>query len=117
MTRSLANLWPMPRRSEAYGTPRQWLVRGSWPNGTFREDTPEVVAYAVQLAITLEAALEGLNKSAVASSASLTRTTLYDMLAGNAWADMVSIARLEEALQTDLWPTRPPRLNREAGSK
>ena len=102
----------MPNRSAAYGTPRQWLVHGSWPTGVFRADTPEVVAYAVQLAITLDAALEGLNKSAVASSANLARNTLYDLLSGNSWADMISIARLEEVLQTELWPANPPRLRR-----
>jgi DNA-binding phage protein len=97
----------VPRRSSAYGAPREWLREGSWPDGTFSADTPEPVAHAVAIAVALDAALRGRNKSEVATGAGIERSTLYDILSGNAWPDTLTLAKLESHLGVTLWPDSP----------
>lgn len=89
------------------------MVEGSWPTGRFDPEAPDAVAHAVAVAVALEAALTGRNKSEVAELADIRRSTLYDLLAGNTWADMVTLAKLETCLETALWPREPsPQLRR-----
>ncbi|WP_182111679.1 helix-turn-helix transcriptional regulator [Actinotalea sp. JY-7876] len=97
----------MPRRSNSYRTPREWLADGEWPEGTFEPDSPTAVAYAVEIARRLERSLGTRSKAALAREANLERSTLYDVLAGRSWPDAVTIAQLEQALQTRLWPDHP----------
>lgn len=97
----------MPRRSQEYRTPREWLADGEWPEGTFVEDAPTAVAYAVAISRTLQERLEGRSKAELARRAGIERTTLYDVLSGRSWPDAVTLAKLEEALQTRLWPDHP----------
>ena len=97
----------MPRRSRSYRTPREWLDDGQWPDGPFAQDAPTAVAYAVEISRRLEASLQGQPKAALARQADIERTTLYDMLAGRTWPDAVTLAKLEEALGTRLWPEHP----------
>lgn len=104
----------MPRRSVDYKTPKHWVVSGTWPDAVFRDDTPDIVAYAAELARRLEKALAGKSKTTVAAEAALTRPTIYDILAGNSWSDMITIARLESVLGAELWPASPPPLRRES---
>ncbi|MEZ0579296.1 hypothetical protein [Nocardioides sp. MH1] len=92
--------------------PCRWLASGTWPDGEFQQDSPDAVAYAVEIARALEAALEGKNKSAVASHARIERTVLYRILQGTSWPDTLSIAKLELALDTSLWPANAPVLRR-----
>ncbi|GAA3221215.1 helix-turn-helix domain-containing protein [Oerskovia jenensis] len=97
----------MPRRSQEYRTPRDWLAEGDWPEGTFTADAPTAVAYAVEIARRLGCSLEGQTKTSLARQAGLERTTIYDLLAGRTWPDAVTLAKLEEALETRLWPDHP----------
>lgn len=101
------------RRSFGSRAPREWIVEGTWPTGTFDAEAPDAVAHAVAVALALESALAGRNKSEVAEAADIRRSTLYDLLAGNTWADMATLAKLETSLQTGLWPREPaPELRR-----
>lgn len=101
------------RRTFGSRSPREWLIEGSWPDGEFDPEAPEVLAHAVAVSVALAAALEGRNKSEVAADADIRRSTLYDILAGNTWADMVTLAKLEGCLGTGLWPREPaPELKR-----
>ncbi|HEY0119223.1 MAG TPA: helix-turn-helix transcriptional regulator [Cellulomonas sp.] len=97
----------MARRSRGYRVPREWLAEGEWPGGSFVEDAPTAVAYAVEISKRLESQLEGLSKAELARRAGIERTTLYDVLSGRTWPDAVTLAKLEEALQTKLWPDHP----------
>ena len=106
----------MPRRSDRDGAPREWLVEGEWPDGEFREDTPDTVAYAVEIAQALDRALRGKSKSTVASDAQVQRTVVYRILDGASWPDTLSIAKLELTLDANLWPRRRPRLRRRSAS-
>lgn len=97
----------MPRRSGSYRTPREWLERGTWPDGTFAEDAPTAVAYAVEIARRLESSMGSRSKSALARDANLERSTVYDVLAGRSWPDAITIAQLEQALDARIWPDHP----------
>lgn len=103
----------MPRKN-SFKVPREWVVSGEWPSGSFDPETPDAVAHAVAVATALESALEGRNKSAVAAAAEIERSTLYDILAGKSWADMLTLAKLEAHLDATLWPREPaPKLKRQ----
>lgn len=97
----------MPRRSQQYRTPREWLADGEWPGGTFVEEAPTAVAYAVAISRSLEECLKGRSKAELARLAGIERTTLYDVLSGRTWPDAVTLAKLEQALDTRLWPDHP----------
>lgn len=102
----------MPRRSSSYRTPHEWLVEGEWPTGVFDSETPEVVAYAVEIAKLLAVAVKGQNKSKIAAEAEVDRATLYALLSGSTWADMITLGKLEAVLGQRLWPDRPAELRR-----
>lgn len=97
----------MPRRSSSYRTPREWLEEGTWPEGKFAADSPTAVAYAVEIARRLERSMGERSKAGLAREANLERSTLYDVLSGRSWPDAVTIAQLEQVLQTRLWPDHP----------
>ena len=78
----------------------------------FAPDAPDVVAYAVHVARVLAAAISDRNKSQVALDAGIDRSTLYDILAGRTWTDLITLAALERALGVPLWPSDPPALER-----
>ncbi len=108
----------MPRRSSSYRTPREWIDDGAWPEGPFSQDSPTAVAYAVEIARRLEASMGERSRTAVAREANIERSTLYDLLAGRSWPDAITIAQLEQALHSRLWPEHPvpPLANVEAPS-
>ena len=107
-----ATLSRVPRRSRAYQVPRDWVVEGSWPTGRFSPEAPEIVAYAVEVASRLRAAIAGMNKTKLSQRAEIKRSTLYDVLAGTSWVDTVTLAKLETTLGVRLWPEEPPVLSR-----
>lgn len=97
----------MPRRSQLYGVPRDWVARGGWPNGTFYADTPPEVAYAAAISRSLAEAVAGRNKTQLAADMQLERSTIYDLLGGRSWADTVTLAKLERHFGVHLWDHSP----------
>jgi hypothetical protein len=103
--------WPVPRRSRSYLTPAAWVADGgAWPDGPFSAEAPAVVAYAVHWARTLDAALEGVNRSRLCETIEIRRDTLYDLLNGGTWGDTITLMKLERELGITLWPPEPPSL-------
>lgn len=94
-------------RQPGYRVPCDWLAEGDWPTGEFERDAPEDVAVAVAIAKALQVALEGRNKTRIATAAGIERSTLYDILAGRSWPDMISLSKLERELDQGLWPQHP----------
>lgn len=70
-------------------------------------NAPPAVAYAVAISRRLEEGLGSRSKAGVAREANLERSTLYDLLAGRTWPDAITIAQLEQVLETRLWPDHP----------
>lgn len=97
----------MTRRSGALAGrhPASFLVAGEWPDGRLARDAPVAARYVRTISIRLRDALADANLADVAARSHLARSTIYDLLAGTTWPDVVSLAQLEEALGTRLWPT------------
>lgn len=97
----------MPNRGSRVlkGGPSGYLrASATWPNGALRKDAPVAAYWAAEISRRLSAALAGRSKKAVAESVGMARTTLYDVLSGETWPDLVTIAALEEELDVELWP-------------
>ncbi len=88
--------------------PAEWLAAGGpWPQGRLVSGAPPEAHVAKSIAVALQIALEGQSRRAVAADADLAHTTVYDLLAGKTYGDVITVARLEDALNRRLWPSRP----------
>lgn len=76
------------------------LVDG-WPN---EASVDPAVETARRLAINLRDALGGTSVRTVAAASHLNYTTIYAVLNGTTWPDLMTVARLEAGLDVDLWP-------------
>lgn len=97
----------MPNRGSRTrnGGPAAYLrASGRWPNGPLRKDSPTAAYWAAEISRRLATALAGRSKTSVAEQVGMARSTLYDVLSGETWPDLVTIAALEEALEVELWP-------------
>lgn len=74
-----------------------------WPNAACEDPTADV---ARRLALRLRAALDGRSLRAAKAATGVDHTTIRDILNGQVWPDLATIARLEAGLGTDLWPGR-----------
>lgn len=102
----VATLGCVTRRRLASGAPRDW-VDGDWPAGEPLPGAPRALAHARLISVRLTYALAGRNVSAVAEEADLARSTIYDLVGGRTWGDIVSLGKLEEALGVTLLPELP----------
>ena len=72
-----------------------------------RPDVPSTVSAegARQLALNLRSAIADRSLRAAASACELTHVTLASILDGRSWHDLEMIEKLEDGLDTTLWPT------------
>ena len=92
----------MSPRHRELGPPVAYVEAGDWPAA--RLAGPRVVLYAQGFAFRLEEAINHRPVREVARLADISHSTLLAVLGGERWPDMVTIAKLEEALDADLWP-------------
>ena len=92
----------MPRRRGIAGPPRFYAT--AWPDGEV--DGPVVAQVARAFVLKLRVAMGDRGVRDVARAADLDHTTLMAILAGEAWPDLATIAKLEATLEADLWPGR-----------
>lgn len=76
------------------------LVAG-WPDEVAVDP---VVETARRLALNLRGALTGTSVRDAARAAEVNYTTVYAILNGTTWPDLMTLARLEAGLDADLWP-------------
>lgn len=88
-------------------SPRAALAEGNWPDGPLRPDAPVAAVYAQALSRRLRDVTEGLSLRAVAERTGVDHTTVRDVLRGDVWPDLATIARLETGLGETLWPAVP----------
>lgn len=93
----------MTRRRSRVGPPRDY-VDGEWPSGRPIPGAPKAFGHARAIAIRLAGALEGLSVSDVARRADLARSTVYDLVGGRTWPDLISLGKLEDVLDIELLP-------------
>ena len=98
----------MTRRRSAVGPPRDY-VDGTWPEGAAVPGAPRALEHARMISLRLAAALEGRSVTDVAEQADLARSTIYDLVGGKTWPDLISLGKLETALDIELLPPMPAR--------
>lgn len=111
----------MPNRGSKVDAPKEYtsyLINPAdkkskvyrWPDGPFKPETPPAVFYAVEIAARLRAAIDesGQTVTAIAEALSVSRSTLYDILGGETWADSFTLAAAEAYLGVRLWPEHVP---------
>lgn len=79
---------------------------GSWPDGPFRADAP---AYATRIAVLArrlidEATERGWSQRALAEQTGVNLNTINYIYLGRVIPDTATLATLEAALDTTLWP-------------
>jgi hypothetical protein len=100
------------QRRNLSGVPKDLLARGgSWPDnpvvdGEIGAGVASAVAASAAIAKRLERALRGRNIAAIARDANVARSTIYDILAGKTWPDIVTIFKLQDTLGIRLWGLR-----------
>ena len=91
-------------RRRKHVPPAAWLHSGVWPDGPLASHAPPEAVTARAIAINLALAIEGRSVRELAADADLAHTTVYDLLAGKTYGDVITIARLESTLKRPLWP-------------
>ena len=86
------------------GPPASYLAGGEWPHG--RVEGPAEVEVVRRLVEALVAAMGDDGLRATARAAGVNHASLRSVLRGESWPDVVTLARLERALDVDLWPGR-----------
>ena len=99
----------MPKYSdEDLNKPPHEYVNGDWPDGTLKTGAPAVAAVAQHIAIVLRDLTKpyGISRRQAAKRAGLSQKAVLNLLNGNTWPTVVTIARLEQALGIPLWDGR-----------
>ncbi|MEV5912950.1 helix-turn-helix transcriptional regulator [Streptomyces chartreusis] len=96
----------MPQGDARRLPPRAYSVSGAWPEAVMEAHHGARVAQA--LALRLQAAIErkGWSVAELSRTSGVARFTISKALNGEAWPDLLTLANLERALETDLWPGR-----------
>ena len=105
----------MSRGGKRLPAPRDCLIEEQdWPGGRLRKDAPYEALLVQGISERLRICLKDRSIVAIADMCGLSRSTVYNILNGNTWCDVPSIARLERVLDVELWGiehrTRPDEL-------
>lgn len=78
-----------------------------WPEGPGPDPVTETARlFALNLSATLTTRRLSLRQARDATG--VDHTSIADIINGQTWPDLHTIARLEHGLDVDLWPGRPP---------
>jgi predicted transcriptional regulator len=100
------------QRRNPSGGPRELLADdGIWPDNP---KTPPGLAVgianacvaAAKIASRLERSVQGRNISSIARDADVARSTVYDVIRGDSWPDVITVFKLQETLGVRLWGIR-----------
>ncbi len=101
-----------------YSPPRTWIVNdGEWPAGPFAPDAPPYALVTAAIVRHYAAAAGSRSLRSVAREAGIDATSLGRTLAGETVPDVHTVAVLEDALGTPLWPVfaeRHPAISADA---
>ena len=92
-------------RQDIAGSPRDYMVEGTWPTGTLATDAPPEAMLLAAISQRLAETLHGRSLRQVAAEANLSIGTLSNITTGKSWCDVVTLARLERVLGASLWGT------------
>ena len=92
-------------------SPLEWADPTYWPEGNIKQGAPPSAALAKAIALRLSKKLNYKSKARsqrtsarqTARRAGLSPRTITNIIEGTNWPDIDTIARLENALDMDLW--------------
>lgn len=76
-----------------------------WPD---RESPDPIAEVARRFALNIEAKRGTRSLRSIALATGMNHSILVNILAGRTWPDLATIARIERALETDVWPGFEP---------
>jgi lambda repressor-like predicted transcriptional regulator len=76
----------------------------TWPDRPQAEPGVEAVRQ-ISAALTAALAEQGWSLRQAAAASGVNRQAIANLLAGDSWPDIATVARLAAALDADLWPT------------
>lgn len=79
------------------------MAAGDWPDGELRADAPYEVRVVLGISRRLRDAIGGRGLRSVAVDADVSIGAISHLLNGKTWGDVVTVARLEQALGVSLW--------------
>lgn len=85
-------------------SPCEYVVSGEWPNAVLEDYLPARVMQHVSR--TLHEVMIGMDLSAkaLAELSGVNRQCITNVRRGLVWPDLLTVANLEETLETMLWP-------------
>ncbi len=93
-----------------YAPPRSWVrADGEWPAGPFVDDAPPYALVTASVVFAYQQVVGTRSLRSVARAAGIDPTSLGRMLGGETVPDVHTVAVLEGALDTELWPRYPDR--------
>lgn len=88
-----------------YAPPRTWVIDGAeWPDGPFADDAPPYAVVTAAVVRRYRSAAGSRSLRSVAGAAGIDPTSLSRTLSGETVPDVHTVAVLEAALDTELWP-------------
>ncbi|MEU8308922.1 helix-turn-helix transcriptional regulator [Actinomadura sp. NPDC048955] len=87
--------------------PNTFLASGAWPDGELAADAPIGAHYGRQVAMALARVMDerGLTQRALAELSGVHHNTVGRVLRGAVYPDLATLARLEQALDLNIYPT------------
>jgi hypothetical protein len=94
----------VPSRPKRPPYPAACLRDGeTWPDGKLKRDAPPEAKVSASISRRLREAMGDRSARDVARSASISPQTVLNLLNGRSWGDVLTVARLERALNVTLW--------------
>lgn len=84
--------------------PRDYVIGGAWPDAELSDHHGAQVAQHVARSLAETMRVRGLSAKRLGVLSGVNRQTIANVLAGSVWADLLTVANLEHALQQRLWP-------------
>lgn len=94
----------MPGPSPRHQPPRSYAEQGQWPNARLRPHHGAAVTQEIARRLGEVMVQRKLSANRLAGLSGVNRQTISNVLTGRAWPDLITIANLEKALNTALWP-------------
>ncbi|MEU8216783.1 helix-turn-helix transcriptional regulator [Micromonospora taraxaci] len=93
-------------RSHGESAPKTYVRDGQWPDAVLQADAPASAHYAQEVARRLATAMQRLpiSNRELAKLAGVSHPTIGSVLNGDRYADLRTLANLEMALKSDLYP-------------
>ncbi|MEU6352074.1 XRE family transcriptional regulator [Streptomyces sp. NPDC047072] len=94
----------MPGGTQRTKSPKEYVTSGEWPYAELEEYRPARVAQHVARTLKEAMTYGEISAKALGRASEVNRQCIANVLHGRVWPDLLTVASLEETLQTMLWP-------------